>query len=815
MASLIAGYEYDIFISYRHKDNRYDGWVSEFVANLRRELEGTIKEDVSIYFDENPHDGVLETHNVDRSLAGKLKAVIFVPIISQTYCDPKSFAWQHEFVAFNNISRTDPIGREVRVSNGNVASRILPVKIHEIDAADRDMIQNELGDILRPVDFIYKSSGVNRPLRPNEEHPDENIHRTIYRNQINKVANAVKEMISALLHPPGESALSATHSVGAYTKKEKDTIVKVRKDKSVFFPGFYANGINRGRVASTLLYSFAPAILLSLATGVFIWNFKPTPAKTDSGAIRTTILLPQDSPVEFIGSASLGVGRKSLAISKDGRKVAYVTRSGGTTKLMIRSIDNFRVDEIPGTEGAYNPVFSPDGKYLAFFQKNYVKKLMLQNYAVSTLAERPELWDATWSAENELFFSSHEGRNLYRYFQTLELMDTINLLGFKSIQRIPQTDYLLASYGQINLLNVKTLQKTKLDIRGTNARFIPPGYIIFLTRSSLMAVRFDIQKLEITSDAVEVLTGIRSESGGDGQFDFSSDGKLVFVEGADARMAHFVFYDPKRSRIEPLNFSGESFAQLDLSPDGTRVAVSDYRLARDIYIYELKTGIVKRLTNQGACSAAVWHPDGQRLYFVCKTDGYFKYVDNEEPAKLLLRGARVSSFFQNGKMAVVQKGLEVFVSSTEDISLSKVCNGAFSSISPAGNYISYTSSESGELHVYLQDLDSGKKWRVSTEAGSEESRWSSDGKRLIYRAGQKWMEVSVRYRPSFALGSPMEIFTGEFTNVPGYSWDISSDGQKFLLLQNSAEKSSFQISMIQGWFDELNRLVPPSTKNNP
>ena len=90
MSSLLPGFEYDIFISYRHKDNKGGHWVTEFVDALRTELESTFKEDISIYFDENPHDGLLETHNVDKSLEGKLKCLIFIPIISQTYCDPKA-----------------------------------------------------------------------------------------------------------------------------------------------------------------------------------------------------------------------------------------------------------------------------------------------------------------------------------------------------------------------------------------------------------------------------------------------------------------------------------------------------------------------------------------------------------------------------------------------------------------------------------------------------------------------------------------------------------------------------------------------------
>ncbi|MEX2234588.1 MAG: hypothetical protein WD824_20650 [Cyclobacteriaceae bacterium] len=104
MPSIIPGFEYDIFISYRHKDNKYDGWVSEFVANLRKELDATLKEDVSIYFDENPHDGLLETHNVGKSLTSKLKCLIFIPILSQTYCDRKSFAWSFKACSLSGRS---------------------------------------------------------------------------------------------------------------------------------------------------------------------------------------------------------------------------------------------------------------------------------------------------------------------------------------------------------------------------------------------------------------------------------------------------------------------------------------------------------------------------------------------------------------------------------------------------------------------------------------------------------------------------------------------------------------------------------------
>jgi TolB-like protein/Tfp pilus assembly protein PilF len=198
MASLIAGYEYDIFISYRQKDNKNDGWITEFVDNLKHELESTFKEDINVYFDINPHDGLLETHDVDATLKEKLKCLVCIPIISHTYCDPKSFAWEHEFKSFIEQASQDQFGLKVKLPSGNVASRILPVKIHDIDDEDRTLLENELGGVLRSIEFIYKSPGVNRPLRANEDHPQDNLNKTYYRDQINKAANSLKEIITAL-----------------------------------------------------------------------------------------------------------------------------------------------------------------------------------------------------------------------------------------------------------------------------------------------------------------------------------------------------------------------------------------------------------------------------------------------------------------------------------------------------------------------------------------------------------------------------------------------------------------------------------------
>ncbi len=227
MASIITGYSYDIFISYRQKDNKGDRWVSEFVDSLKMELESTFKEEISVYFDTNPHDGLLETHDVDESLKEKLKCLIFIPIISRTYCDPKSFAWEHEFIAFVEQASKDQFGLKVRLPNGNVASRVLPIRIHDLDIVDIKECESVLGSVLRGVEFMYMSAGVNRPLTPSDN-PDKNLQKTFYRDQINKVANAIKEIVRGLKGEPIEIAGEPKEFVSLVEKSappEKSIIV--------------------------------------------------------------------------------------------------------------------------------------------------------------------------------------------------------------------------------------------------------------------------------------------------------------------------------------------------------------------------------------------------------------------------------------------------------------------------------------------------------------------------------------------------------------------------------------------------------------
>jgi class 3 adenylate cyclase len=215
-SSIVPDFDYDIQISYRFNDNKYDGWVMEFVEKLKQELDATLKDKLSIFFDKNPPEAHAGTNPDAPAHTAKVKSLIFIPIVSQTYCDTLSFTWNQEFMAFKIKSENDRFQRLIRLPNGNFVSRILPVKIHDIDVEDVKLLEKELAGALRSIDFIYRDAGVNRPLRPVDDEISVPGERILYRNQINKLAHAIKEIIQGIkLLERGEVSPAATHDLTA------------------------------------------------------------------------------------------------------------------------------------------------------------------------------------------------------------------------------------------------------------------------------------------------------------------------------------------------------------------------------------------------------------------------------------------------------------------------------------------------------------------------------------------------------------------------------------------------------------------------
>jgi TolB-like protein len=333
MASILEGYNYDIFISYRQKDNKYDGWVTEFVDNLNKELESTFKEEISVYFDINPHDGLLETHDVKESLKEKLKCLIFIPIISRTYCDPNSFAWEHEFVEYVKNASEDELGLKVKLANGNVASRVLPVFIHDLDEADRNKCESVLGSVIRGVEFIYKEPGVNKPLTGDDDEK-KNVKGTKYRIQINKIANAIKELLEGIAKTSsGLSSEGIENRLSEHKQPVEDHRKGIEQSANTIKPASAAPFKWRSR-KSLVAGIFFIAIVLSILTAVLSRK-----SKQDYNEASIAVLPLQDfsenHDKEYLADGITESITEALARNKNLRVISRgsAMRYRGTDKL--------------------------------------------------------------------------------------------------------------------------------------------------------------------------------------------------------------------------------------------------------------------------------------------------------------------------------------------------------------------------------------------------------------------------------------------------------------------------------------------------
>jgi Tol biopolymer transport system component len=791
MPSLISGYEYDIFISYRHNDNR-SGWVTEFVNALQEELAATIKEPLSIYFDKNPHDGLLETHNVNKSLEGKLKCLVFIPIISQTYCDTKSFAWQQEFLAFNKLAKEDQFGKDIKLGNGNFASRILPIKIHQLDAADRILFERESGGPLRAIEFIYTEAGVNRPLRSNEENPGRNQNQSLYRNQVNKVANTIKTLVASM------------------TNQDVQPEPGIKSFRKISDKAENANSSSPGGRQSIPKFTMATSIgVTAIIVFVLTWwltsrKNESSNQKTVSPLARTSIVSPAGSHIELIGEGSVGVGRRAISISSNGDKIAFIGSHKGRPHVFIRDLNNFQARVLDQTAGAYGCTLSPGGQEIAYFVGNKVLKINSDGGLPVIVAEASNPMDIDWVSDTEFFFSADEGGTLFRVNRQVELISSIN--EFESISVIPGMNKLVvSSNNEVGIFDINTNKVQKPGLQGSGVKYVHPNLVLYMRGSTLVAQRLDLKSFNVEPEKSYTLPNVRIEAYGSGQYDVSENGSLIYIEGKDTRVGNLLSVN-RHGRVDTLTHTGEEYRTFKLSPDESKLAVPIFNASQDLWVIDLTTSKRTRITNSGDNGNPLWL-DNEALIYRQDSTVYLMNIERGTTEKLFTGGIP-TSISSDGVRLLFQRRNDLHIYNMPTRNITQITNTELGehhgSISPNGNLVAYTLNDTKAFHVYLKQAElGGKNIQISTGEGSEEPRWARNGKSVIYRSGQQWFEVEVLDYDKLEVSQPRLVLEGDYYNIGGFSYDITNDGEKLILVKTSAEKTASEIKLVTGWINEV------------
>jgi serine/threonine-protein kinase len=263
-----------------------------------------------------------------------------------------------------------------------------------------------------------------------------------------------------------------------------------------------------------------------------------------------------------------------------------------------------------------------------------------------------------------------------------------------------------------------------------------------------------------------------------------------------------------------------------LSPDGKKLVLRKIGVQCQLWLYDIERGTLALLTMEGDNHDPVWSPDGQFLNFHRAEYGittlFRQKADGSQEAQLLAQSAgfspRLTSISQDGKILFFNEenafsGSDVLMLSDDDQkSIKAILNDNFNessaSLSPNGKWITYTSDESGREDVYLRPFPGkGAKILVSKSGGSS-SKWSPDGKSIYYVSQNKMMRVAVSYDQELSISTPETLFEGDFFLGGMYNYDISPDGEKFIMIYDKYENRNAQTyRIILNWFDELERIV--------
>jgi serine/threonine-protein kinase len=636
--------------------------------------------------------------------------------------------------------------------------------------------------------------------------------------------------------------------------------VSASPDGSIVSSGTAA--IETARRTSSIMWfaGLTGLIVVVLATGLLYQWLRGTAAEPTRQVIRTLVAVaPADRLQSIPGDAGVDQrpSQTAIALSPDGRLLAFSAVRGDRQQLYLRSIDQLEANPIADSEGGASPFFSPDGKWIGFWAKGELKKIGVAGGPATTICRTGQIFGASWGEDDQIVFAE----TLSGLFQvaaaggTPRPVTTLDRRKGEVSHRLPHVlpggkavlftaiTHWMPDWDEA-AIEVQPLPSGERRVltHGADARYVPSGHLVFVRSGTLVAVPFDVQRLKVTGGEVTVVSDVMQAANtpaanyetGAGQLAVSSSGLLVYATGGVHRdnERSLVWVD-RSGKVQPLPLPPPPRAYFapHLSPDGQRVVLWSQGRERIVWVYDLAGGTLTRVTTEGRNSRAIWTPDGRRVTFASAIDGpeyaATKTPDGSGDTERLSAEGEPSSWSPNGRVLSLVTSTVTGTSShaiwllllgepQPRRFLNSRFNETYPEFSPDGRWIAYVSDETGRPEVYIQPYPGPGQRRQLSDKGGIQPAWAKNGRELLYTAfsdqGRTQMK-SVPLAPGTALaaGAPQLLWEGRFSeqsNTRGY--DVTPDGQRFLMVQTKDRPPTpvTQLVVVQNWFEELKQKVP-------
>jgi len=575
------------------------------------------------------------------------------------------------------------------------------------------------------------------------------------------------------------------------------------------------------------------AVVVAVVLGAVSLLKKPNPAPR----LQVSLLPPNDTSYSI---------NSRFAISSDANKIAFVADNSATSQsLWIRSLDSTAAQSLAGTEGATNPFWSPDGKFVGFFADEELKTIGSDGGPVTTLAKALGIGGGTWGPDGTIVFQwGVDGGGLFSVSANggpVSEVTRVDASRKESAQRwpffLPDGRHLLfqvkltspsqdGSVNEIRVLDLLTRKQTVLLRSDSNAEYAN-GYLLRVQQGSLMAQPFDISTLTASGVPIPLAEQVSLTGVGVARFSASQSGSLTFEKYDNT--TKLVMYSREGKEIGQVA-SPKQFGEVSLSPDGTRVATmfSDpYGRSRAIWVFELARGTSSRVTAEGAgADYPIWNASGSELTYFAPAGGGGFYVQSPDElgSSVLVDSVPMSqpnSISPDGKLLayakfIAGKGPQIWIhvfapekSGTKDYPLLGTdSNELQAQFSADGRWLAYNSNETGREEVYVVPFPgSSHSVQISTSGGSQ-PRWRRDGREIYYIAPDgKMMAAAIQVDGrSLRVAIQKALFQtriASITRTP-HEYDVTADGQKFLI-NSRPEQATQPITLYVNWTSALKK----------